>query len=267
MHLKRIITSLVALPLLIIIICAGEPFLFTILAVAAGIIALNEYYGIWFNGLKRNYFLEAAGYVSVPCIIYSACYGRMDLAAVSILVNIFIATFITVIFSKKEGINLNPLTGHILGLCYIPLSLAFFVAIRNFESGKAWLFLVFFVVFASDTGAYYAGTYLGKHKLCPEVSPGKTWEGFFGGLALVIVIGIIYRLLFFRDLPLLNFVSLCIFTGLVAPVGDLFESMLKRVAGVKDSGWILPGHGGLLDRIDAMIFAAPAVYAFKTYIF
>lgn len=267
MHLKRIITSLVALPLLILIICFGSPSVFYFLAFAAGIIALNEFYGIWFNGQKRNYILEAAGYLSVPCIIYSVCCGRTELASICIFANIFIAALMAVLFSRKEGINLNPLTGHILGLCYIPLSLAFFAAIRNYEGGVAWIFLVFFIVFASDTGAYYAGTYFGKHKLCPEVSPGKTWEGFFGGITLVMVVGMIYRLIFFRDLPMLDFMSLCLFAGLIAPVGDLFESMIKRAAGVKDSGWILPGHGGLLDRIDALIFAAPAVYAYKTYIF
>jgi len=266
MHLKRIITSLVALPLLIAIICLGGPFLFSLLAVAAGIIALNEYYGIWFNGSDRNYFLEAAGYLSVPCLIYSAYSNKMDLAAVVILSNIFISAFLAVIFAKQKSISSNSISGHILGLCYVPLSLAFFVAIRNFDNGAAWLFLVLFIVFASDTGAYYAGTYYGKHKLCPEISPGKTWEGFLGGLVFVIFIGIVFRFLFFKNVPLLNFIFLSLFTGLIAPVGDLFESMLKRAAGVKDSGNILPGHGGLLDRIDAMIFAAPAVYAFKMYI-
>lgn len=266
MHLKRIITSLVALPLLIAIICLGGPFLFSLLVVAVGLIALNEYYGIWFNGSDRNYFLEAAGYLSVPCLTYSAYLGRMDLASIVILSNIFISAILTVVFAKKKGINSNLISGHILGLCYIPLSLAFFVAIRNFDKGVAWVFLGLFIVFASDTGAYYAGTYYGKHKLCPEISPGKTWEGFFGGLAFVIFIGMVFRFLFFMDVPILNFISLSLLTGLIAPVGDLFESMLKRAAGVKDSGNILPGHGGLLDRIDAMLFAFPAVYAFKTYI-
>lgn len=254
-----------ALPLLIIIICLGGPFLFSLLAVAAGIIAINEYYGICFNGQNRNYFLEALGYISVPCLAYSAYIGRMDLASLVILCNISMSALIAVLYAKKSPLNTAALSGHILGVCYVPLSLAFFVAIRNGDKGIAWLFLVFFIVFASDTGAYYAGTYFGKNKLCPEVSPGKTWEGFFGGLAFVLFIGIIFRYLFFTEVPLLHFVSLCFITGLIAPIGDLFESMLKRSAGVKDSGKILPGHGGLLDRIDAMLFAAPAVYAFKTY--
>ncbi|WP_035276450.1 phosphatidate cytidylyltransferase [Desulforegula conservatrix] len=266
MHLKRIITSLVALPLLIAIICLGGPFLFSLLVIAAGIIALNEYYGIWFNGSDRNYFIEAAGYLSVPCLIYSAYFARMDLTSIVILANIFISALLAVVFAKKKNISSNTISGHILGICYIPLSLAFLMAIRNFDKGEAWIFLVLFIVFASDTGAYYAGTYYGKHKLCPEISPGKTWEGFFGGLAFVVFIGTVFRFLFFNDLPLLNFISLSLFTGLIAPVGDLFESMLKRAAGVKDSGKILPGHGGLLDRIDAMLFAFPAVYAFKTYV-
>lgn len=266
MHLKRIITSLVALPLLISIICLGGPFLFSLVAIAAGLIALNEYYGIWFNGQNRNFPLEAAGYASVPCLIYSAYTGRMDMATIVVLCNIFLSALIAVISAKKQAVNTSAMAGQILGICYVPMSLSFFVAIRNFDNGIAWLFLVFFIVFASDTGAYYAGTYFGKHKLCPEVSPGKTWEGFFGGLALVLVMGMVFRFFFFKDTSVSEILTLSFFTGLVAPLGDLFESMLKRSAGVKDSGKILPGHGGLLDRIDAMLFAAPAVYAFKTYI-
>lgn len=264
MHKQRIITSLVALPLLIAIICLGGPFLFSVLAAVVGLIALYEYYGIWFNGAERNRILEAAGYLSVPGLISAAYFSRMDIAVALVLANIFISTLVVVIYADKKGIVIQPIAGHLLGLCYVPASLCFFVTIRGADNGIAWLFLTLFIVFASDTGAYYAGTYYGKHKLCPAVSPGKTWEGFFGGLGLVVFIGFVFRYLFFTDIPVANFISLCIFTGLIAPVGDLFESMLKRVAGVKDSGKILPGHGGILDRIDALIFAAPALYSFKT---
>lgn len=188
------------------------------------------------------------------------------LASICIFANIFIAALIAVLFSRKEGINLNPLTGHILGLCYVPLSLAFFAAIRNYEGGVAWIFLVFFIVFASDTGAYYAGTYLGKRKLCQEVSPGKTWEGFFGGIALVMVVGVIYRLIFFRELPLLDFMALCLFAGLIAPVGDLFESMLKRSAESRiQDGFFLATAGFLTGSM--RLFRGSAVMAYKTYIF
>jgi phosphatidate cytidylyltransferase len=121
-------------------------------------------------------------------------------------------------------------------------------------------------VFIGDTGAYYLGSYFGQHKLCPAVSPNKTIEGSLGGLAASLGSGALIKHFFLPLLPwglsLLFFLSISI----AGQVGDLFESQIKRVAHIKDSGAILPGHGGVLDRIDALLFAAPVAYIFKEYL-
>ena len=113
----------------------------------------------------------------------------------------------------------------------------------------------------------YAGSFLGKHKLCPAVSPGKTIEGSVGGLIANLGAGAIFKYFFLPayswGLSLLFFISV----GIAGQIGDLFESELKRSAGIKDSGGILPGHGGILDRIDALLFAAPVAWFFKEYLF
>jgi phosphatidate cytidylyltransferase len=125
---------------------------------------------------------------------------------------------------------------------------------------------LFFVVFLGDTGAFYVGSYLGRHKLSPIVSPNKTIEGAFGGIAANLSVGAFFKYFFIPRLPwglgLLFFLTL----GVVGQVGDLFESKLKRDSNIKDSGSLLPGHGGVLDRIDALLFAAPVAYLFKEYI-
>jgi phosphatidate cytidylyltransferase len=130
-----------------------------------------------------------------------------------------------------------------------------------------WILFVLVVVFFGDIGALYAGTFLGKHKLYPALSPKKTIEGSLGGLGANIICGGLFKLIFMPELSwgvsLLFFIAL----GAAGQIGDLFESGLKRVADIKDSGGILPGHGGILDRADAAMYAAPVAYMFKAYLF
>lgn len=131
--------------------------------------------------------------------------------------------------------------------------------LRELPDGK-WLTLVLMLyVWGADTGAYFAGHRFGKHKLAPRVSPGKTWEGVAGGLVTVLAVALLAGIYRFGFGPgaLALWVALSLFTGLVSVLGDLFESRLKRIAGVKDSGTLIPGHGGVLDRIDAFTAAAP----------
>jgi phosphatidate cytidylyltransferase len=130
----------------------------------------------------------------------------------------------------------------------------------------AWVFFILVLVALCDTGAFYAGTFFGKHKLCPSVSPGKTMEGFFGGMAVTVAGGLGIRYAFFPSYPVETMVIFLMAVSMVGPLGDLFESALKRTGGVKDSGSIIPGHGGILDRIDALMFVAPVAYVFKTYL-
>jgi phosphatidate cytidylyltransferase len=127
--------------------------------------------------------------------------------------------------------------------------------------GFPWVILAFVVTWANDTLAFFAGRLLGRHKLFPRISPKKTWEGFVGGAFGSVAGAFVVRALLLPGLPLWACWAVGLGGALLAPVGDLVESMLKRSAGVKDSGRILPGHGGLLDRIDALLFVGPWIYA------
>jgi phosphatidate cytidylyltransferase len=158
----------------------------------------------------------------------------------------------------------------VLGTAWIGFGLGCVLLLRDTpEFGFVVSLAVLLAIFADDTAAYFGGRALGRHKLAPAISPGKTWEGFvFGTLAAVLVVFVV--LYEDRDafLTIGESLLLGVVVALAAPLGDLFESMLKRDMGVKDSGRLLAGHGGVLDRIDAILFAFPAaffaVYAFTT---
>jgi phosphatidate cytidylyltransferase len=148
----------------------------------------------------------------------------------------------------------------ITGLLYVSLPMALLSLIAfgsgHFEPGR--VFCLIFFVWAADTGAYFAGKNFGKHKLAPSISPGKTWEGWAGGAALTLLVGWAAGY-FLPDIPLSHRLVAAGVVAVFGPLGDLAESMLKRSAGVKDSGTFLPGHGGLLDRFDAFLLVLPVL--------
>ena len=152
----------------------------------------------------------------------------------------------------------------IMGPFYICLPLAFLAKIARLPQGQIWVFFILAVTFAGDTFSFYSGRLLGRHKLT-QISPGKTWEGALGGLTANLVSAGVFGYLLFPSLSIISIMVLGIVIGISGQVGDLAESMLKRISNIKDSGKILPGHGGILDRIDSLLFAIPALYIYLTY--
>ena len=148
-----------------------------------------------------------------------------------------------------------------LGLLYVGLLPAFAYRILEHNHGVAWFVFLLAVVFAGDTLAYLTGVLIGRNKVMPSVSPKKTWEGSIGGLVGSVLAGLICWLFLFPEQNLSPLLVLAGLAGFVGQFGDFFESLLKRVANVKDSGWIMPGHGGVLDRLDAVLFASPVILA------
>jgi phosphatidate cytidylyltransferase len=155
----------------------------------------------------------------------------------------------------------------LLGILYIPLLLSHLVLLREMPLGVQWIFLLLVIVMAGDTAAFYVGSSLGKRKLYPLVSPNKSIEGMFGGLAGSVAGAFLARATFFPQLTPVDCVATALLVGLLGQLGDLFESLLKRSCGVKDSGTIFPGHGGMLDRLDSVLFAAPTLYIYVKYFF
>jgi phosphatidate cytidylyltransferase len=149
-----------------------------------------------------------------------------------------------------------------LGLLYVPFLFSFVGLLRRFEDGLGWVFLLLVITWFGDTGAYFAGRAFGRTKLIERVSPNKTREGAVGGMLLAVVGACLVKYVALDRVPWVHAVVLGILLDAAGVVGDLFESMLKRTHDVKDSGSLLPGHGGLLDRIDSLLFSAPVAWCY-----
>jgi len=269
MHLKRWLTGLAALPFLILLISKSGTIIFAVVISIVSVIALLEYFKIVLYPQSDNGFGSASisAYLIGLMIICGAYYDLLKIVPALIVLNLLISSMISL---KKFGTDKNApwlVAKELMGLIYIPLFLSYLILIRNTSEGIPWIYFILIIVFTGDIGALYAGTYLGRHKLCPAVSPGKTIEGSIGGLAANLCAGSVFKHFFFPEYSW--GMSLCFFilVGVAGQIGDLFESELKRSAGVKDSGGLLPGHGGILDRIDALLFAAPVAWFFKEYLF
>ena len=160
----------------------------------------------------------------------------------------------------------DALLSLVFALIYLVGFVPLMCEIRLHENGLAWLFFMCLITWAGDTGAYFAGRSFGRRKLFERVSPNKTLEGAFGGALLSILVALTYAYYILPNIPLFHAALLGLVLNFLGVSGDLFESLLKREANVKDSGWILPGHGGVLDRMDSMLIIAPALWMYMQYI-
>ncbi|MBW2563445.1 MAG: phosphatidate cytidylyltransferase [Deltaproteobacteria bacterium] len=266
MHLKRWITGIIALPFLIFFIVKGGAY-FVVLVGVVCLLSMWEFFSIVSDAKgKVVSVIMIIGVLAGALIIIAASGSSFNLVSGIIALNMIMCGLISIPQYKTNPNVLETIKKQLQGIIYIPLLLSFLVLIRNQTDGMIWIFLILAVIFAGDTSAFYFGSYLGRHKLCPAVSPGKTIEGSIGGLAANLLVGSVVKFFFLPELPWAQSLFLFVAMGIAGQAGDLFESMLKRSSSVKDSGGLLPGHGGFLDRIDALLFAAPVAYFFKNYI-
>jgi phosphatidate cytidylyltransferase len=250
--LSRVVVAIVLLPPVLLLIYGGGWWLFGLAAVA-GALALHEFYRMT-RALRP---VLVAGYLGTFASLVGAEWGPEWAVAG------FFSTFgLSFVFKGLAGVRptLVSVAATVLGAAWVGLGLAHVVLIRDLpDHGRLAAFTVLLTVFASDTAAFIAGRLVGRHKLAPRTSPGKTWEGFIAGTIIALLVP--FFALYdegFLDVP--QSIALGGVIAVAAPIGDLFESALKRDAGVKDTGRLLLGHGGMLDRLDALLFAAVASY-------
>ena len=252
----RIDSALVALPVVGVIVFWHEPLGLAALCLVVAVQALREYTSMTMAGRPAA---ERAGVVLVGTGLYLALYLRPELGAQWFLA----ATLAVAILMLVRAVDL-PAAGARLfaaafGVFYIGGLLSALPLLHR-TSGPAWVALTIAVTFANDTGAYFVGRAFGRHKLAPTLSPGKTIEGIVGGLASGLTLTFVAGWAFMPALSLADRIAIGLVAGVVGPAGDLVESLIKRAAGVKDSGRSIPGHGGVLDRIDALLFVGAYVY-------
>jgi phosphatidate cytidylyltransferase len=260
MHLKRIIVALISIPLLYLLITKASPVYFLGLLVVGALLAQYEFYAMYRARLSLAVLGMAAG---TALLILSATTGASENSGLalsgSLIIGIMLLLMTARLFVVRDPSgSLRDLAPVITGIFYIPLLLLPLWQLRL--AGPEWIMLLLGAVWGADTAAYYIGSGIGRMKLYPSVSPKKTVEGAIGsvagGLGGALIVGAA-----FMDQPAYGSLAFSgAVLGAVTIVGDLVESMFKRDAGIKDSGTIIPGHGGVLDRIDSILFAGPALY-------
>jgi phosphatidate cytidylyltransferase len=257
-------TSVVLVPLVFVVVWYLPAGWFTALVVIAAAIGQHELYAMARSrGIQP---LEAMGIVlgALVIILEFAGMGTIGFPRVGFgtaLTFCVLAVLVGRLFAPRavEG-AFEDTASTFLGIAYVALLFGHQVGIHRWQQGKYWLLFLYLVIWASDTGAYYVGTSLGKHRLYEKISPKKSVEGLIGGTIASVITALLCKLWLLQTLGMVEALLLGAVLALVGTVGDLSESLLKRSTGVKDSGALIPGHGGILDRMDSMLFAAPVLF-------
>ncbi|HKJ98194.1 MAG TPA: phosphatidate cytidylyltransferase [Desulfotignum sp.] len=264
-HAQRWITTIILAPLILWILIKGTPILLAALVFTVAACAIREYLRIIFSREHGpvSLAIKTISYITCFFLVAGAGTGSWQFMFLVLALNfILLSVFVLFRFASQTHV-FDIIARQVLGIVYIPLSLSFLLFLRNAPDGIFWVLWLLVVCFINDTGAFYTGSYLGKNKLSPHISPNKTIEGSLGGIAAAMTAGVVGVVIFFGRVDLALVMLPCAFLIAVAgQIGDLFESALKRASDIKDSGRILPGHGGMLDRIDGLLLAIPVLYGY-----
>ena len=292
--LQRSLTALVGIPILVAAVWLGAPWL-TVLVLVAGVVGVWELYRMTPASIGPLPVVFGVAWVVALVLGAHVASGRSNFLIISggvIAAGSFAALLWFLAFYRSEN-GSQGVGSFLAGFCYLiggPLYLGFFLAhalmlreiieagVIGFGSdgivleavtdpGRNWLLFTVLVTFATDTGAFLVGRAVGRHPMAPVISPNKTWEGSLGGFAAAVAAALAVGVVFDLVIPAWQQAVIGGVVGIVTQWGDLIESKLKRIADVKDAGSIIPGHGGLLDRLDSILLALPAVYYLLTTVF
>jgi phosphatidate cytidylyltransferase len=257
--ITRIVTGAVlAIVAVVVIVYGGLVYFGVMLALA--LIGLNEYFQL----TKRYRPLPLAGFVAIAAMMYMAWFHTPLGVLGAIALGALLIALSGLLIGAKQGVSVR-MAVTLLGMLYLGLGFAHLLLLRDLEAGRDIVLTIIFGTWAGDTMAYFIGRFFGSHLMVPTLSPKKTWEGFAGGvigtILLVVLIGL------YTALTPLQSLALGAVIAVVGPAGDLFESLIKRDVQIKDSGRGLPGHGGVLDRFDALLWTSVASYYLLTVVF
>lgn len=257
---QRIITAVIAAAIFIpIVIYGGIPFV--ILAYLMGTVALYE-----LLKMKNISIISFQGILSLLLLwvllipkqydelITNLGYTKLELIFFAVLI------FLIITVVTKNKITFDHVSFLLLTILYIGMGFYYFVETREVDNGLTYILYSLFIIWATDSGAYFIGRAVGKRKLWPEISPNKTIEGAIGGVVCAIIVGLLFAIFSDIDVSMVKLLIVSAILAIFGQMGDLVESAYKRHYGVKDSGTILPGHGGILDRFDSLLFVWPLIH-------
>ncbi len=259
----RIIVAVIALPVLFVILFFLPAWVLAAFLSALAAIAVWEL--LYFTGVLKHMRILVYATVFAAAVPF---WQYFQLGYTAILAGLFLLLLLTFAeaifaFAGEYKVGFTQVTGVVFAALIIPLMLSSLLQLKRGTHGGCYVLLPFIIAFVSDGGAYFAGVFLGKHKLAPHVSPKKTVEGSVGGILSSVIITVLYGLLLHAAAgAMVNYPLLVLygfFGSIISQLGDLSFSLLKRGFGIKDYGRLIPGHGGVLDRFDSVIFAAPAL--------
>ncbi len=264
MTIKRLLTALVLLPLVFFTISVGAPWHFALLVSFLACMGMVEFFTM---ALPPERHAEMFPFAFLGgMMIFAPLMPNLQLILVALGIAFLAAALHFLVRLKDIATVAHDLAMTITAFVYIPFTLAHLILLRQLPNGRSWLFLIMLIVMTNDTAAYYVGSAIGRRRLYPQVSPNKSIEGALGGLTASLLGALLAKFTFFSSLGYGDAVLAALLIGLAGQAGDLFESLLKRSFGVKDSGTVFPGHGGVLDRLDSIIFAAPVTYYVTLYL-
>lgn len=263
---SRILTALIALPLLFWSIWVETPYFFIAIILAATLLGLTEY-----HHLVQKLDIKPVAWVGFLGLVGSHALFFFGLAAYypALIAVVLALLMLHAVFTERDFKKALP--GHaatLFGVLYLGALLGFLIAVKRIEptgTGSRLLTLFLFIVMAGDVFAYFAGRALGRHKLAPAISPGKTIEGSIGGVLGSVGFAVLSKFWYFPALPLAHAIGLAVIMNAIGQIGDLYESLLKRGSDTKDAASVLPGHGGFLDRLDSLLFNAPVLYYYAVF--
>lgn len=263
---RRIVTAVVTLPLLVAGFFFGPPWLGVVIVASALFVALSEFFGLLVARDVKP--MRRTGLVLAGAMFAEVVYPGWHPTPIWPLFALLLLS-VTLLPGRALTDAIPSAAGTLLAATYLGALGGTIAALRLLppvERGAWRIFLLLAIIMASDTAAFFVGHALGRHRLAPDVSPGKTIEGAIGGVLGGGLGALALRALGLPELPLFDAIGLGLLVSAIGILGDLDESLLKRWAGVKDSGTLFPGHGGMLDRLDSLLFGAPILYYYFLYV-
>lgn len=257
--MERVISGVVAIPIVLGIILYGHPLLFFVLIAFLVLVATHEYFSMVANAGISGFPVE--GLILSFLLLAFYFFAPQDLSLLGILIplTLFSAWF----FREKDvRVALDPIAYTLFGIFYTAGLGGYFLLIGNMDQGREMVVFILLFIWAGDSMAYYGGRKFGETKLLEVVSPNKTIAGAVSNVVGTLIAAVLASALFFDEIPLIHCLIVAFICGIIGQFGDLAESLIKRNCQVKDSGTLIPGHGGVLDRIDSLLFAGPAFYCY-----